>query len=427
MLASANPWWQHKEAIREDEKVQWALSRNHRWNPAIPDRNLLLIGPRQVGKTTAFKLKILDLIERATPAQNILYHSCEVFDSKKDLIDLVLAFDKLAEGPRHLFLDEVTFVPDWQDSVKFLLDSPILKDSTLYVTGSTIAGLKKESFPGRDIEIRTMSPLSFHDFLQLFGSPELKSATPPTAVRLPDEKRLTSLIPHTREIDRLFEKYLQCGGFPPAMYHHMEGKRIPESVYETYGAWMVGDIAKLERSPRVFRAVVSGIVKNYGSRFSLNSIARETEIGSHVTVREYLELMEGLGMIRTVFPSKRGRPSLRGQRKVYATDPLVLRVFHRMTTASPELTGHHRRALVEGVVGEHLARAFGPEQVTVHSGKKEVDFLVGESGIEVKQGKARASDFPRIGLKNKILLTAGDFGKEDDVLISPVSLFLAAF
>ena len=34
------------------------------------------------------------------------------------------------------------------------------------------------------------------------------------------------------------------------------------------------------------------LLKNYYSRFSLSSIAKETEIGSHVTVREYLEMID---------------------------------------------------------------------------------------------------------------------------------------
>jgi len=72
-------------------------------------------------------------------------------------------------------IDEITFVNEWQRAVKFVLDSPLIKDKFIFVTGSSSIALKKETFPGRHIKIRSFLPLSFKEFCNIFGSGNLKN------------------------------------------------------------------------------------------------------------------------------------------------------------------------------------------------------------------------------------------------------------
>jgi len=50
-----NPWWVNKMSVYEDDQVKKALSVNPRFTVPQPQESVLLLGPRQVGKTTFLK------------------------------------------------------------------------------------------------------------------------------------------------------------------------------------------------------------------------------------------------------------------------------------------------------------------------------------------------------------------------------------
>lgn len=165
------------------------------------------------------------------------------------------------------------------------------------------------------------------------------------------------------------------------------------------------------------------LLKNYCSRFSLSSIAKETEIGSHVTVREYLEIFENLFIVRNVFPIdlKRRTEKFRKMRKAYFIDPFIYHVFKEkllgLGTKAEEIP-----KVVEGIVAEHLFRKY--KKVFYLTGRKEIDFYVGNTAIEVKwQNKVRKKNFAKIDVKNKILLSKDEF-ELGEINIIPVSIFL---
>jgi predicted AAA+ superfamily ATPase len=64
LLSNLNPWWRDLGEIDNDEKVKEYLSRKHRLKIELESRNMLMVGPRQVGKTTSLKLKIYDLRDK---------------------------------------------------------------------------------------------------------------------------------------------------------------------------------------------------------------------------------------------------------------------------------------------------------------------------------------------------------------------------
>ena len=70
-------------------------------------------------------------------------------------------------------------------------------------------------------------------------------------------------------------------------------------------------------------------LKNYDTRFSLNSIAKEMEIWSHVTIRGYLEVLENLFILRNVFPIdlEKGVEAFNRMRKVYFIDSFLFHIF----------------------------------------------------------------------------------------------------
>jgi len=80
--------------------------------------------------------------------------------------------------------------------------------------------------------------------------------------------------------------------------------------------------------------------------------------------------------------------------------------------------------LVEGIVMEYLTRKFG--KVFYYNQKKEVNFYLQDTGIEVKwQKNAGNGDFHG-KFKNNILLSKTDFNffEEENLIIIPAAVFL---
>ncbi len=425
-ITEQNPWWGNKERIAEDEKVIEGSSKKHPVKYDFPEENTLIIGPRQVGKTTYLKLFIKHLIEKGIDPKRILYFSCDMIRDFEEISEIVRFSDQQIDGRKYILLDEVTFVEGWQRSIKYLLDSALGKDKVLYVTGSSSIALKKETFPGRVIKTRNFLPLTFKEFCAVFGSESLrteltKADFSPAGINQ-IAKKLTF---HFSEIERHFNNYLKCGGFPRSIYEFVENGKIRDETYEIYWKWIVSDIAKAGKSGRTTESVLQGVLKNYGTRYSMNSIAKEMEIGSHVTVRDYLEFLEDLFVARNIFPREPGREtaSFRRMRKTYFIDPFLYHVFKKQLTKT-ETDEKDIPCLIEGIVAEKLIRDHG--QVSYYCQHKEVDFYLGDTGIELKwQKNVNKRDF-KAQFKNRILLSRTDFEffEQENLLIIPTPVFL---
>ncbi|MCS7384450.1 MAG: ATP-binding protein [archaeon GB-1867-097] len=431
VIIEQNPWWMSRENIRGDEKVKEAFKRKNKLLYNFREKkNILFFGPRQTGKTTLFKLLIYDLIiNKRVDARKILYFSCEILRKFEDIVDVVRRSDELLEGEKYIFLDEISFVDEWERAVKYILDSPLKRNKVIYITGSSSITLKKESFPGRPIEIREFLPLTFRSFIKIFGSKKLKENLN-TIIDFRSSREVyekcKKIIYFKEEIDRLLYKYMQSGGFPRAFYELMEEGKIREETYDVYWRWLVHDLAKLNRSEKIASGVLIGILKNYTTKFSLSSIAKEVEIGSHVTVREYLEILESLYCIRNIytFDINKKRIVYRKMRKAYFIDPFLIHTFSKMLLGR-RVEDYSK--IVEGIIMEALARRFGKNLGFYHN-RKEVDACFNNFGVEVKyKGGVTFKDFPKINVKNKVLVSRNElnFDEERNIAIVPASLLLS--
>ncbi|MFN4132750.1 MAG: ATP-binding protein [Candidatus Hadarchaeales archaeon] len=426
-IVRLNPWWEGKEKIAEDEKVREALSKEKKLIFPFKEENTLIVGPRQVGKTTFLKLSIWQLLQAGVDPKNLLFFSCDLFKNHKEVVDLVSDFERMREGKRYILLDEISFVDDWERAVKFLLDN-FAKDNVFYFSGSSSIELKKERFPGRPIKIKEFMPLDFKDFCRLFGSDELKKTigeeTTPGLEGL--HQKSMQLIFRFNEISDLFYRYLKSGGFPRAFYEVLELGDVKKETFEVYWNWLIRDVTKVDRSERIASSVLAALVRRYTTSFSLTAIAKETEIGSHVTVRDYLEILEGLFAVRSYFNYSLSKqiPVFRKNRKVYFTDGFIYRCCKNMLFGE-DLREDELPQVVEGIVAEHLWKRWG--KVFYLKNRKELDFITGEFGIEVKwQKHVDERDFPRVDVKNKILLSKDklEFHRGKGLLILPLPIFL---
>jgi len=413
-----NPWWIDKNRIYDDEQIKKVLSLNPRFIISPLNDNLLIIGPRQVGKTTFIKTTIMNIIEKNTEPTKILFFSCDSLKDKDDLISLLSQYRSLINPDNgFIFLDEITFVKDWNIGLLHLFNGGYFKNSMVYVSGSTSVSLKKETLPGRPLNKVILYPLNFRMFFDIY----FKKLNVNTSSILDVKKFYNDaikLVPYLAELNRALLEYLKRGGFFATNY--IKGDPLA-SFYETYKDAILSDLAKLRKEERIFREIIEKIIDSYGSRISENTIAKETSIGSHNTVSTYLDLAENLFILRIFRKMEGNKINNKSFKKIYFIDPFIYRVMKRYTKGLGTLEDKEIPHIIEGIVGEHLAREYERVGYTFFKGGKEIDFIVENLGVEVKWGRG---DFRDLKMDKGYILTLDDIGINGEKAILPVSTFL---
>ncbi len=437
-LANQNPWWNDKSAIERDEKVKNVLDTGSLIDMKLINENQVLIGPRQLGKTTSLKYDIYKKIfNEGIDPKFIMYYSFDTSRNFEDISDVINTFISTNKQKTFLYLDEVSFVDGWQRAIKAFLDSDKSSNSTLYITGSSSINLKKELMPGRKIKFIEFMPLSFKEFLISFGSDNLKHILKKNSVLNLDSaiELAKELMTYFDEISKLFTVYLATGGYPDAIFDYMTNKYIRDSIYDIHWNAFVSDVSKSEKSIEIATAVIYGLIESYSSKVNLSKIAQMQGIKSHITVREYIEMLDDLFTVKSIFPVADKRYVFRKDRKVYFNDPFLYNLFAKKLNI---IDKNSESKIVEGIVFNSLYRFINREKqlsepkikVGFYSGKKEVDFVIDEFGFEVKwQNNVTYKDFPNINIKKKILLSKSTLkldNKTEEAIIIPAPLLLAA-
>ncbi|HRP61207.1 MAG TPA: AAA family ATPase, partial [Vicingus sp.] len=150
-----NPWW-------ENNTVLWSnlLDRTESFDAILPNISnkqvVFLTGLRRIGKTSLMKLCIKHLIneKKINPLQ-ILYVSMDDFlFIGKSIVEIVESFKTIHkiknEEQVYLFLDEITFVNEYELQLKNLYDKG---NSKIFASSSSASLLKKQKgyLTGRSI------------------------------------------------------------------------------------------------------------------------------------------------------------------------------------------------------------------------------------------------------------------------------------
>lgn len=441
-LILQNPWWENKNKIFQDDKILLAEKAKPPIKYNFIEGNNILLGPRQVGKTTYLKLYIKHLLELKKHEKDLIYFSCEPLNSKKDLIELFREINELSlsEKKKYLFLDEVTSVENWEQAVKYLLEQKIIPDFQVICTGSNACLLKKgsERFPGRDIGIQLFLPLTFSEYVRNLTGIRFSPLNGFTLHEI--YLNCKKLYPFLNQINRELRIYLKTGGLPKPLYEYHEKGLISSETYEIYTKWILGSLAQLNKSESIFRSLIKGIVKSYLSRISLNSLAKDFQIPAHSTVETYLEVLSRLLLINLLYQADLNTktPLFKKNKKIYFQDPFFYNVFKGyITGAYKDFSEGEEDKIIEGVICQELASLLrkGPEIsdfLWYYDSKKETDFVLKQKeklvGLEVKwQPKVKEADFNnRFVFKEKILLSKNvlSYNKKRNLYILPLSLFL---
>lgn len=271
---------------------------------------ILLIGPRQVGKT--FEIKRL---QNANP--DSMYFDFEEMGArnifKPDLATLEnIIFpggqNKLPyPGQRLLLLDEIQHLPGSGSILKLIHDH--FPDTRVVASGSASFLMLKnigDSLYGRNIQLN-MFPLTFREILQDLDS-DFKIG------------KYNNLVKKAK-IDAQINNILLYGSMPQAFLAEKREAKI-QLLKNYINSFLFKDIFEIEgiRMPESFKRLLHLLALQIGSEVNPNEISRNLQI-SRKTVIEYLGLCEKFKIIH-VLKAWSGNPRKEVTRnfKVYFTD-----------------------------------------------------------------------------------------------------------
>ncbi len=443
-LTRLNPWWKNKHAMEDDfhlTKVKYAAINWHpRLIPKLSEGIYSIRGPRQIGKTTWIKQTIKELLQSVSP-ENIMFFNCDLLHSNEDIVKTIRTYVELLHpaGIKYIFLDEVSYVSEWQLGVKHLYDSGELKDTVLVITGSYSIDIKKafEKLPGRlggGKRHYKLLPLTFREYLSTIDSPLL------------GKKNLKLYL---EELNQEFKSYLLTGGFPAVIDCYKKNGFIDESLYETYKNWIIGDLEKWGKSEKNSKQLFKRIFETYTSEINWDTLSGGTEIKSHTTVKEYVSSFEDIFAVEFVHKMDYNKkiPDYPKSKKIYFGDPFIYYSVWKWCFGEEKCFNLFKEQLqnnlfvskiVEGTVLNHLTKhleqkssldRFDYKDTVFYwrnrTNSVEIDFVLkqGLQAFEVKWSEqVKSNNFGgKKYFNNLLLLTKNLEGKGTE----PVSLFLA--
>ncbi len=385
MLEDYNPWWNNK---KDPIYLEW-LESPIKWIPDIVSDFTnkafslnFLVGPRQVGKSTALRIFIHKQLKDGFDPNAILFLSCDSIVNFKELASLLNQFLKNIEGSNLIILDEITFVRDWWRAIKDFIDRKLFVNTTIYVSGSASMELirQKEYFPGRRGSGKNyqLLPMDFNTYCRHIGNlkPKNYSFDKPNIYSNINKNKLLS-----KSYIELYDQYLKTGGFPHPIIEYKTTSQVTSKSYRIYIDWIRNDLARLGKSESFFKEIIFSIINSGCAPISYQGIAKNTSIGSVSTISSYLDLLSKLFVIHIQrFRYIDGQVSNKKNKKIHVQDPFLLEALSRYVGSTVNMADK-----VESCVSSHMARL---GDIFYWRANTEVDVITimpfGTLGIEVK-------------------------------------------
>ena len=250
---------------------------------------LLLIGPRQVGKTTLLK----NMLESVSSEKKVQFWNCDESDVRQFLSEANSAKLKSFVGNSDfIVIDEAQRVKDIGLTIKLLHDS--FPNVQLAVTGSSSLDLSNsinEPLTGRKFEYN-LFPFSTNE-----------------------------LVNHTSMLEemRLLKNRLVYGFYPDVVNNSGEEKEILTNIVNSY---LYKDVFEFQdiRKSSVIEKLVQALALQVGSEVSFNELGNLLGIDT-VTVQRYVDLLEKAYVIFHIRSFSRNvRNELKKSIKIYFYD-----------------------------------------------------------------------------------------------------------
>ena len=345
------------------------------------DDLILLIGARQVGKTTLLQ----QLQAYLEPQYSVIFLSLEDPDILYDLNQHpanLLQF--LTDGKTRsiVLLDEIQYLDNPSNFLKYHYD---LNRNTLkvFATGSSAFYLDqkfKDSLAGRK-QIFEILPLSFSEFLR--AANEVQLADKVHAENPLNQKRRW-LNAQRQKLMRYWDLYQQYGGYPKIAL--TQDRNLKQSyLNDLIHSFLKKDIyeARIHHEEKFYK-LLRLVAEQTGQLLNSNELANTLGL-SHETVQNYLYLLQRAFIIRLCHPFSRNlRKELTKMPKAYFFDHGLRNTLLR--TVQPIMRHPYNGAALENIFfTELLKRGIEDIRYWRTQDQAEVDFIVDEQcAFEVK-------------------------------------------
>ena len=412
-------------------------------------RNALLIqGARQVGKTFAIRKALKDsgiewsefnLIEEPR-----LIPVLQKSTSADDLIaGLSLFSSNDISNVKVVFIDEVQEYPDIMTKLKFWVDDGCFR----FILSGSLLGIELKSIrsaPVGYLEILTMHPMDFEEFLQLYNFSQ--------ALKITLKKCFQDKVPvpdgiHEKLID-IFHAYLNVGGMPEAVDAFQKTRnlndvmRIHKAIIDLYHL----DFTKYESEDKkllLARAydLIPAELNNPNKRFSFSSIKDGLSYGR---VEDSFLWLNSAGVSIPVYNvvSPEVPLILNEKRNLFKLFPNDIGLLTSMLGKDAKIAiasgdiSINCGSIYECVVAEELnSHGF---HLFFYNSKKygEIDFVIEMNGkavpIEVKSGKAykkhsaldNVLSIPNFDIDEAIVFSEGNIHAEEKITYYPIFMIM---
>lgn len=384
------------------------MSELQEWKKNKTKQALLIMGARQVGKTTAVREFARDNYESVAEVNFYANgNAAAVLSAATDLNDLLFRLSIISDaemipGKTLIFLDEVQECPDMLTWVKFLAGD---KGFDVILSGSLLgldAFANARSLPVGFLNVASMYPLTLMEYCWSYASGEQLWSRMEECIL--SKTQIPDFI-HASLMKR-FREYLLIGGMPDAVAAFRENpqivpvRRIQKSIVELYEA----DIVKYVHNPveaRQIKMAYDAIPSQLNSptkRFKYARLGKNLRFANLEIAFDWLTsagiAIEATRVGDPVFPLTLTED--RGSFKLFMND-LGLMASRIMSNVPLEVIEGRDSINYGSLFEAYVAQELLASGVTPHyfSSKKrgEVDFVIenSEKGltrlIEVKSGK----------------------------------------
>jgi predicted AAA+ superfamily ATPase len=360
---------------------------------------VVLIGARQVGKTSILKLLIQDLKEKV-PSKSLFYFDLEkeelleIFQSYRNLINYLQLQGASLKKKIYLFIDEFHYIQNPTKLLKILHDSyPNFK---IVATGSSslkISKKIKESLVGRK-RIFKIYPLCFEEFL-LFKKSPLKEV-----LERVKNKKLDITSPILEDFLREWEEFLIFGSYPKVTLTEGKEEKV-EELAEIYHSYVEKDIKAFLKLENIlaFNKLIKILASQIGSLANIHQLSNLVNI-SRETLERYLFVLENTFIIKLIPPffTNKQKEIVKMQ-KVFFFDPGI-RNFSLKEFKEIDLRPDKGALIENGVFSEMIKQITPLEDIYFWRTQlgREVDFILKSNGqlipLEVKYQSFKSPKIP---------------------------------
>ena len=251
------------------------------------NKAIIVIGPRQVGKTTLLKMIVSDTKNK------VLEWNCDEPDVRRRLTEPTSTELKAEIGDADLILiDEAQRIKNIGITLKLLIDN--YPEKQVIATGSSAIEMSNsinEPLTGRKYEY-VMYPFSCEELFNEFGEQEER---------------------------RMLERRLIYGSYPEVVNNSGEER---ETLTELVGSYLYKDIFSFQdvRKPEIIEQLLQALALQIGSEVSYNELGRLLGLNT-ATVQRYIDLLEKSYVVFHLRSFSRNvRSELKKSRKIYFYD-----------------------------------------------------------------------------------------------------------